>query len=189
MKEGKNAGTKDGDLKMAEKNNILDIIRGISQAASHAYDGTDSDGERVQVGLKREEGHLINDNRVMDGFGVKFHGDKLIVTYHSEVSMKEIHARGPKRYEEEVEAMFGDITSFLKKEYKKVTGKSLTLKSLGEAKSLIQRMSGIRNWVQSQKTYEIGGLTGIDSVEPEKKTIDENIRSFLSHSKKSLLRK
>jgi hypothetical protein len=174
---------------MAE-NNVLEIIRGLSQAASLAYDGLDSDGERIKAGLKREEGHLINDKRVIDGFGVKFHGNKLIVTYHGEVNMKEVHARGPKRFEEEMESMFGDITSFLKKEYKKATGKTCTLKSVGEADSILQRMSSIRNWVQSQKVYEIGGLgDAVVAVEPEdccpapSPSLDENIRNFLAQAK------
>ena len=44
---------------MAE-NNVLEIIRGLSQAASLSYDGLDSDGERIKAGLKREEGHLLS---------------------------------------------------------------------------------------------------------------------------------
>ena len=56
---------------MAEKDNILDIINGISQAAANAYDGAlDENGEPLKVGLKREEGNPILDKRVMDGFNV-----------------------------------------------------------------------------------------------------------------------
>ena len=67
----------------------LEIVRGIQQACANGYDGAlDEDGNRVEIGLKREEGHLINDSRVMDGCFVKFHGDNLIVTYHSELKMK-----------------------------------------------------------------------------------------------------
>ena len=65
----------------------LEIIRGISQAAANAYDGAHDegashDGVARPVGLKREEGHLINDSRVIDGFGVKFMGNRLCITYH-----------------------------------------------------------------------------------------------------------
>ena len=175
---------------MAE-NNVLEIIRGLSQAASLSYDGLDSDGKRIEAGLKREEGHLINDKRVIDGFNVGFHGNQMIVNYHGEVNMKQIHARGPKRFEEEMESMFSDITSFLKKEYKKITGKACTLKPLGEADSVIQRMSSIRNWVQSKKIYEIGGLgDAVVSVTPEdccpapSPSLDESIKNFLAQTKK-----
>ena len=51
----------------------LEIIRGISQAASNAHDGAiDEKGEPIKVGLKREEGHPLLDKRVMDGFSIKF---------------------------------------------------------------------------------------------------------------------
>ena len=56
----------------------LEIIRGISQAAANAYDGArDENGDPISIGLKREEGDPITDSRIMDGFGVRLHGDLL----------------------------------------------------------------------------------------------------------------
>ena len=54
----------------------LEIIRGISQAAANigydgAHEGIHGDGEPRSAGLQREEGHMINDRRVIDGFGVQ----------------------------------------------------------------------------------------------------------------------
>ena len=88
----------------------LEIIRGISQAAANAYDGAhmegySSDGKARTVGLKREEGNPITDKRVMDGFGVRFHGDKLCITYHSEVH-KEVYGSS---FESDTESMINDI--------------------------------------------------------------------------------
>jgi len=41
---------------MTQKNNIIDIVNGISQAAADAYDGAlDDKGEPLKTGLKREE--------------------------------------------------------------------------------------------------------------------------------------
>ena len=55
-----------GEEKMAT---VLEIVRGLSQAAANAYDGAlDENGELLQVGLNREEGNPILDKRVMDGF-------------------------------------------------------------------------------------------------------------------------
>ena len=55
---------------------VLDIVRGISQAAANAYDGSQDekyslDGEARKIGLKREEGDPIIDSRVVDGFNVR----------------------------------------------------------------------------------------------------------------------
>ena len=42
--------------------NILDIVRGLSQAAANAYDGYDNMDEKI--GLNREEGHPVLDSRM-----------------------------------------------------------------------------------------------------------------------------
>ena len=55
---------------------VLEIIRGLSQAAANAYDGGELDEE---IGLKREAGHPVLDSRVIDGFAVKFAANKLVI--------------------------------------------------------------------------------------------------------------
>ena len=74
---------------------VLDIVRGISQAAANAYDGGHDekyslDGEARKIGLKREEGDPITDSRVIDGFGVTFHGNLLCISYQSDITLKEV---------------------------------------------------------------------------------------------------
>ena len=53
---------------------IMDILRGISQAASLNYDGSQDErqvvGDAKDAGLKRDEGDTILDARVMDGYNV-----------------------------------------------------------------------------------------------------------------------
>jgi hypothetical protein len=79
---------------------VLEIIQGIAQAAANgAWDGAHSadlqaDGKARDAGLKRQDGHFINDRRVMDGFGVKFHGPILRVTYQAEVRIKDVKRYG-----------------------------------------------------------------------------------------------
>tara|TARA_Y100000592_G_C5414138_1_gene289702 strand:+ start:483 stop:1067 length:585 start_codon:yes stop_codon:yes gene_type:complete len=157
-----------GEEKMAT---VLEIVRGLSQAAANAYDGAlDENGELLQVGLNREEGNPILDKRVMDGFGVKFAGDKLVVTYHSEVNLKEVHPRN--QFENEIEQKFGDIVGFLKKEYKKVTKNSITLSEVSDADVIVQSTSRVKSFVQATKQYKIGGL---DGVEPVRRTSDRDV--------------
>ena len=165
-----------------EGKTTLDIIKALSQAAS-VYDGYHTPGyegtaEHVKVGLKREKGHPILDKRVMDGFGVKFHGNKLCINYHGEINMKDIHRQGPKKFEQEIEQMFNDIVKFLKKEYKKITGKKVTLTSQGDADSIIQRMNSVRNWVQSNKWYEVGGIKDVHDVEKNERSDDYRKKEF-----------
>ena len=66
----------------------LEIINGISQVLANNYDGaTDSDGEPIKAGLKREEGNPLIDSRVMDGFSVRFGGNNLIVSYQADIKL------------------------------------------------------------------------------------------------------
>ena len=96
--------------------NILDVIKGLNQAASNAYDAYEIDEE---IGLKREAGHPVLDSRVIDGFRVRFAANKMIVTYQSEMRLEELHPRN--QFENEIERKFADIIKFLKKEYKNIT--------------------------------------------------------------------
>ncbi len=162
--------------------NILDIVRGLGQAAANAYDGAlDENGEPLQIGLKREAGRGIYDKAALDGFKVKFSGDKMLVSYQGEVTMKEVHPRN--RFENEIEQRFADIIKFLKKEYRKVNKGSVKLTEDGEADILVQSTSRYRNWVQAKKSYKIGGAEGVDKLgKPSNDKLEASIKSFLDKS-------
>jgi hypothetical protein len=163
---------------------VLEIIQGIQQAASNAYDGAlDEKGEPIAVGLMREEGHPILDKRVMDGFNVCFKGNQLKLKYQGEITLKEFH-KGD--FEGDIVSRLGDIASFLKKEYKKITGSGLTLTKVkdSEPQILVQSVSKIRSWVQAQQDYVIGGIP----EEPEMGTtveerLDDSIKKWLGMGK------
>ena len=54
---------------------VLEIVRGISQALSNTHDGAlDENGDPIKIGLRREEGVPILDERVIDGFKVCLYG-------------------------------------------------------------------------------------------------------------------
>jgi hypothetical protein len=139
----------------------LEIIQGIAQAAANAYDGShigkyNVDGEEKKIGLRREEGDPILDSRVIDGFKVKFKGNKLCVNYQSEISMKEVH-KGAK-FESEMEGVMADIIKFLKKEYKTITGNSLSLKPVAEVNIFVQPVSRTRTDLTMYQEFEITSL-------------------------------
>ena len=160
----------------------LEIIRGISQAAANAYDGAhiesySSDGKARTVGLKREEGDPITDKRVMDGFKVKFHGNKLCIKYHSEVQLKEVYGGS---FESDTESMINDIAKFLKKEYKAITGDSLSLTPEGEVDIIVQNTSRVRCWCQAHRYYNIGSIPDVKEVKaPSETKMDADFRKFL----------
>ena len=156
----------------------LDVIRGIAQAAANSYDGAlDDKGEPIKIGLKREEGNPMLDTRVMDGFKVRLSGDKLIVSYQSDIKLKDVYKGN---FQNEIEDIMSDIVSFLKKEYKKITGKALALKAVGECDSLVQSTSRVRVFVNASKTYQIGGVDDVEENEkPSEERLEGSFKKFL----------
>ena len=160
----------------------MEIVRGISQVMANTYDGAlDENGEPIKVGLKREEGHPIHDSRVMDGFKVSFPGNQLCIHYHSELKLKEVYASG---FESDLEQMIADIASFIKKEYKKVTGDTLTLSKVGDVDAIVQNTSKIRTWVQAKCFYDIGGVdSDTETINAESEDrLEDNFRKFLDQA-------
>lgn len=156
----------------------LEIIRGVAQAAAGCYDGAlDDEGNPVKIGLKREEGNPILSSRNVDGFKVKFHGDKLMCTYQSDIKLKDVYKGN---LENEMEQTMNDIVNHLKKQYKKITGNALTLTPQGEVDCLVQSTSRVRVFVTAKKSYKVGGLDSVGSVADESKdSLDSSFRSFL----------
>lgn len=160
------------------QNDIYEIVRGIGQAMSLAYDGpTYKEDEDNKIGLRREEGNPLVDKRIMDGFKVKVGGRKLTINYHAEIPLHEISKMGPSKFEGEIEDTIEKCLTFLKKKYKEVTGKVLSVKEAKrETKSgksekdfdvLIQPISRFRTSITAHKCYE---LTGI----PDREEFDRN---------------
>lgn len=163
------------------KASVIDVLNGISQVMANVHDGAaDADGEKLKTGLKRDEEYDISDRRLMDGFGVKFVGNKLVINYHSEVKLSDV--KEP-RFESNVESMIAEVASFLKKEYKKVTGNALTLNKKGDVSSRVEIASRHRAWVTAHCTYDLG-LDGVDGLEPNNKEVDKKFKDFLSKGRK-----
>tara|TARA_R110002110_G_scaffold209334_2_gene421766 strand:- start:1118 stop:1690 length:573 start_codon:yes stop_codon:yes gene_type:complete len=168
---------------MAEKNNVLDIVRGISSAVATAYDGAlDEKGEPIKIGLSREEGNVILDKRIMDGFGVSLSGNTMTIKYQGNIRLSDVHGG---KFEQEIAQKLEDISSYLKKQYKKITGNSLSLTKIGkEPEILVQSLSRIRSLVNARCSYKIGGMP----EEPElgqttDERLDNSIKKWLGMGK------
>ena len=166
---------------MAESN-ILEIIQGLAQAAANSYDGAHDerfshDGKARKVGLKREEGDPLMDKRVNDGFGVKFSGNQICIHYQADIMLKEIYGGG---FENEMARMINEVKKFLQKEYKRVTGKSVTLTKEGDVHVIAQSTSRVRSFVQAHQYFKISGIKpDADAGGSENRKVDDAIRKFL----------
>ena len=162
--------------------NTLELIQGLAQAAANAYDGVHDerftlDGQVRKVGLRREEGCPIMDSRVMDGFSVKFVGNKLCIKYQSDIKLAEVHGGG---FENDINRMLNEIKKFLQKEYKTITGNSITLTKDGDSNILVQSTSRVRSFVQAYQHYNISGIKqDPDAGGSENRTVDQAMRDFL----------
>ena len=158
---------------------VVDVLRGISQAAAGMYDGAvDEEGKPIEIGLKREEGNPMLDKRVIDGCKIRCSGKTLIVSYHSELLLKDVYS---KNLESELEQTMSDIVSYLKKEYRKITGNTLSLKEKGECDARVESTSRVRVFVTAQKLYQIGSLDDVEDVgEQSKLDLEKNFQKFLS---------
>ena len=160
---------------------VVDVLRGISQAAAGMYDGAhDENGEPIKIGLKREEGNPILDKRVIDGCKIRCSGKTLIVSYHSELLLKDVYAQD---LESELEQTMSDIVSYLKKQYRKVTGNTLSLKEKGEVDARVESTSRVRVFVTARKDYEIGTRGEAEDVKgPSEDKLEAAFKSFLEQS-------
>jgi len=165
------------------KSNMLEIIQGLAQAAANGYDGAHDeryvrDGEAKKVGLRREEGCPLLDKRVNDGFRIKFMGNQICIHYQADIKLKEIYGGG---FEDEMARMINEVKKFLQKEYKSITGNSVTLSKDGDISVLATSVSRVRSFVHAYQYFNVSGLdkdpdAGVGS---ENRTVDDAFRSFL----------
>jgi hypothetical protein len=160
---------------------MLEIIQGLAQAAANSYDGAHDerfslDGQARKVGLRREEGCPIMDSRVNDGFSVKFFGNKICINYQSDIRLKEVHDG---KFEQDITRQLNEIKKFLQKEYKAITGKSVSLTADGEPKILVQSTSRVRSFVQAYQHYKVGGIQEEPILDPKIEDSRSITRKFL----------
>jgi len=165
-------------------NKILEVVQAISNAVHNKHHGSG-----VDFGLRRDkEGELV----VLDGFGVKFSGKNMIVTYNSEEKFENAHNS---KFEEKIDDTIEEIVSNIKKQYKSYSSNgSLKLKQVGEVNVLVETVNRRTIKVTAHKVYEIGNLSEIEgqeesvlSKEAEKAQKDFNKANKLEESIKKFL--
>ena len=75
---------------------------------------------------------------------VGFYGNMMCLSYHSEIQLQEVYAAG---FETDMEQRIADISKWLKKEYKRITGDAVTLTKEGEIDVRVENSSRVRSWV------------------------------------------
>ena len=164
---------------------MLKVVQGLAQAVSDIKaNGHDEryayDGEARPAGLKREEGDIILDPRVNDGFSVRFMGHMMCIMYQADIQLKDIYGG---KFENEMQLMINQVKKAIQKEYKKVTGNSVTLTAQGEPDIMAQSVSRVRNFVQAVQHFKISGIKENEyDGSSEGRTIEDSFKKFLELS-------
>ena len=81
-----------------------------------------------------------------------------------------------------MERMLNEVKKFLQKEYKTITGNSVTLTKEGDIEILATSTSRVRSFVQAYRHYSISGIKEdpmSKSNGSDNRTVDDAIKSFL----------
>ena len=180
-KVAKSAGSKVGDQTMAKED--FEVLKDLSVAAGNLYDGAvDDKGEPINMGLQRDE--LPDTNRkYIDAAKVRFAGDKAIVSYEAEIVLKQVYKDGINGFQNEMDDMIQKVVNQLKKNYRAVAGKSITLTPEGdESKVDVEYVSRYRTLVHAVRSYKIGGLSDVvaaTGAEVNKREMADTYKKFL----------
>tara|TARA_R110002110_G_scaffold349463_1_gene559641 strand:+ start:575 stop:1111 length:537 start_codon:yes stop_codon:yes gene_type:complete len=161
--------------------NINDLAVAISNIMSQK--GYDSGDPSVAIGLKREDGDPILDSRVMDGFNARFHGNHLIINYHSVMSPRDFHRKSVEDIRQNILDMFTNIEKFLKKECSAMGVGRLSLTPVGEEDILIQYLNRKRYNCVAKKVYKVRGK-GAEEVRGDEQKLHklDTIKNFIKEN-------
>ena len=76
--------------------------------------------------------------------------------------------------------MIGEVKKFLQKEYKKITGNSVTLTKDGDVHVVAQSTSRVRSFVNAHQYFKVSGIKpDADAGGSENRTVNDAFRKFL----------
>lgn len=136
---------------------MIEVVNAITKAIYNKHHGSG-----VDYGLRRdkEESEVI-----LDGFGVKFIGNKLMINYNSEEKFENAH--DPK-FESKIDDTINEIASAIKREYKKNGGEgTLSLTKPSEVVVRVETLNRRTVKVTAHKIYEIGNLKDVEGLSGE----------------------
>jgi hypothetical protein len=104
----------------------------------------------------------------------------MVINYQSDVMMRDLKDKG---FENEIMRTINEVKKFLQKEYKAITGKSVSLTAKGEPQVIVQQTSNVRTFVQAYQHYKIGGLEMDQILAPSSSDTRDITKKFLEMAK------
>ncbi len=159
--EEKNAGKAVGGQMADSKTNAVDIVSGIVTASNLQTDFMDKD-----------KGTWYKDRCLNDGFKVSFTDNKMVITYSKDVPRQSI--RDNKKHESELNDMVNQAVSWIKKNFKEITGKSVTLTKDSDPLLRYDQYSNQREFVRMTTVYKIGKVeSNFDTENDYRKSLEK----------------
>jgi hypothetical protein len=146
---------------------IYAIVQALKQVEANTFSGALDD-----------EGHPRKDMPIgatNSGFKLSISANKVVIKYQEELPIADVQK---KSFDTDVKQKMADILRYLKKEYKLITGKAVSLKQEGKVEVFVQSLSRFRTWVNARQVFTIGGV-GDEVAETPEKALNENIRKFI----------
>lgn len=161
---------------------LAEVMKVLRQIQGQSYDGALTyDGKPLKIGMKREDTDEFH-RRKIDAFSVSSAmPDVIKVKYSSQCRLEEI--KDNKYFEDEVYEVLNSIKSHLQKEYKRISGKSVTLTEVKKHPIDVQYMSKVNCYLHTCVEYKVGNGVGKDEDLSLKPTINDTIKNFLQKVK------
>ncbi len=151
---------------------LLEVVEGISQVLALKFDGS---GKEIRL-MREREINVYQESRVVDGFGVQFHGNMITVKYQTELPLISVH---DKTFETDIRSIMKDIASFLKTEFKSLKRSNLKMTEYGDIKILVQTRNRYKATINAAQTYEIFSNKDDDD---SKETLSRLTKNWLQSS-------
>lgn len=162
---------------------LAEVMKVLRQVQAQSYDGALTfDGKPLKIGMAREELDEYH-RRKIDAFSVASCGvDSVKIKYTSQCRLQEVHEN--KDFESNTYDIVNSIKSHLQKEYKRISGKSVSLSETKKHPINIQYMSKVNCYLTTCVEYKVGSV-GTEEVKSQEQVHDLNktIKDFLNQVK------
>lgn len=161
---------------------LAEVMKVLRQIQAQSYDGALTfDGKPLKIGMMREDLDEFH-RRKIDAFSVSSAMPDIVrVKYSSQCKLEEIKEN--KYFEDEVFEVVNAIKSHLQKEYKRISGKSVSLTEIKKHPIDVQYMSRVNCYLHTCVEYKVGGGVGKDEDLSLKPTMNDTIKNFLQQVK------
>jgi hypothetical protein len=161
-----------GGQKMEKTNkSVYEIMQGIYQAAANGQNVQHANS--VDFSTSEDKGDVLATASRNETFFVKVNANQMMLTYQIMNDMSDVLQK--EKFLAAIKTAMAKVEKHLKSEYKKVTGKTLSISKSGEMNSMTQNISGTKCFTIARQLYTVSGVPEVtdEYTEEAEKTYSE----------------